>query len=43
MTQWLIPLVQAHEAKSRRPEAVFDSEADLVVMAELARRLTNRS
>ena len=28
VTQWLIPLVQAHEARSRRTEAVFDSEAD---------------
>ena len=42
-TQWLITLAQTLEAKTRRTEAEFDSEADLVVMAELARRLTERS
>jgi hypothetical protein len=41
-TQWLIALAQTLEAKPRRTEAEFDSEADLVVMAELARRLTER-
>jgi len=43
MIQLLLALVQTLEAKRRRTEAEFDSKADFVVMAELARRLTERS
>ncbi|HEY3719504.1 MAG TPA: DUF5681 domain-containing protein [Roseiarcus sp.] len=41
-TQWLITLAQTLEANPRRTDAEFDSEADAVVMVELARRLTER-